>query len=607
MLPRTFISERFVHQSWGGSRYFGLFGGFNVGEYYWRPHHRGQLVAGIPGVREPEPPEDEQFDPDIHIPFDYWERLNFSDGMWDDGDHLVLITWMDIVIYPSWDITGTWWDRSGGVMRDRQEMNWVYPTLPPEIHKHLNLTKFHVPSTRVDALGTSTKDEMPDQSPLNYYLRGFVRGLDGLIWCYQEGGVNALTPVTMYSQMPLFAPLLPADTKAAELNAVEDAQLDQYVGMVDREDIGSLQEIGEKARKKGELIFDASQKQVNVVDPEWPRGLPPGSVYSDGKPHEPVENPSTEEIQARVDAMGLETYLRRASYWAGNEGGGGGGGGVLALSGPRALLQPGSAALTASMTLESLDMVALPCFAVMWAGRVLVGTATARGDRVPIVQNGVADMYPGQRDPKITLLPQLPVALAFDEAGGRAWALLADNTACCFDYTTGEVLAYFWLPLPYSAYYGGVNTCRITWQRDYRRLLVFGVLPENNPARTRNKFNSRIVGYSTTPLPVHVCKPIPLRPVRAGRRTPFLIRQVGSLCEPIAGMCTLAPGAGVAVDRSVVALDDSGEAHVWVTASAEGQATLTAAIEVVATWDRPYVPAPFNAGSTDAWIEGLPP
>lgn len=624
MVPRTFLSLPFPYQHWRGSRY-------NYGapvdgpEWYFRP-----LTASThPGYTG----EDQEYDPDSHIPPSYWEQVATCDGLWDDGERLVLITWMNIVVYPSWDVCATWWDRSSGGHRARQELNFVVP--PPTELERAGRDEFTLEDPSLEALGTTIDAEVTYNSGITPYVRGFSQARDGSIWSAQEGSVNAICKIRMLTQGPVFgAPKMPDVMETNATGRIAELEAAYYA-----EDPDAAVAASGLSPHAAMLANTIALGEVQVLYPTFPPPSPPGEDTDpnvEGVQAPVPTNPTQAEIQQVHDAMGPDVYLDRANLYAGryiNR--------ATMISVPRTYFIPGSGFLiddgsvapsADAFLLHELDVYSVSAFLVVHDRRVLYSTSGPRGGYVPNVFYAVADVIAGRitgasnvgtggtfvHPPvcqKLILLPNQPVALAFDEHESRAWAMLVDNTVCCFDYETGEVLSYFWVPLPYSA---GSNTVsvKIAWQRNYRRLLVFGILPSKNPADTRNTYDSRIAGYSTTPLPVHVCKPIPLRPVRAGRPTPFLVRQVGSLGEPLAGLATLEPGEGVTVDRALVPLDDTGEAHVLVTASAEGEATLTARIEPAATWDHPVVPVPFSVAtysvgredtviSNGPWIEGL--
>lgn len=591
MLPRTFLSQRFRYQRHSEPRFEGgLFDGFS-GAVYWRP---------------PAGSNDNPY-ADAYIPPGYDERLILCDGMWDDGEHLVVITWLDVVVYPSWDIVATWWDRTAGQQRDRRGINFSFmpdgggtSTLDILQKRH----SFNVDDPNTEALGTEIIPRLRDSSPLRPYIRGFSRAADGTIWASQDGSVQALTRIRMQTATP-------------EYNARKPTSLKYAPGLTPEQEVEAAVEWAKGESAKDFLGREIGTAEVKVLYWDFPRQTPPGFVNITSEPgvpeyRPPPVNPTESELEQVLLTMGPDEYYRRAEEKSSTR--------VLEVRlGSRegfSYFDPGTVDNLESIRFLEMGMYYLTAFLVITERVVLVCPVGSRGGNIPAVAHSIAWVGAGHAlthadgTPYLTiaptllglfLLPAQPVALAFGE-DKHVWALLADNTVVCVRRDTGEPLAYAWIPLPYEVS-GVAVSCKITYQKDYRRLLVFGLLPSNRILTdVRNRWNSRIVGYSTTPIAVHVCRPIPLRPVRAGRATPFWVRQVGGLCEPVAGVITMTGGAGVTFDRATVPLDDSGEGVVRVTVDAAGTASVTASSTVEATWDAPAVPGPW--GNTEPWIEG---
>lgn len=579
MLRRTLLSYQFPYRRWDHSRYQGLLFGSFENTFYFR---------GADGQPRDDHPDD--------IPDPFHERITACMGLWDDGERLVLITWHDIVRYPGWTIAVTYWDRSAGWSAARMEADYNFAPLDVDTATRqlsdVRFTPIEVVDPATDFLSTGLIGDpslYEHPPPLRPYTTSLTQAADGTIWANQAGGVLAITRASLKAQGLVYSWI----HEYFEQNPPKPPSWASTV-------FGAQHQVGDY--------------ELTVVDP---------TIFDDFTP----DNPLTPEDEsgavprseaknqaaiARIAQMGEEGYRRAAVNYSR----------FIAPLTPSLMkttqdvtvaypatyvpnvvhFDPGDTAHPSSILYADIGVVEVSAFLVLSWSEVLLGNPTPRaGSGHPAGFNVVYALSREGTRRGLAILPQRPIALAYEE-GDRAWALCADGTVVSFDYVTGEPFSYCWLPLPFSLVEGSVTT-KMAWQRSYRRLIFFPVLTSNDPSAVRNHWASRLVGYSMTPLPVHVCRPIPLRPVRAGRQTPFLVRQVGSLGEPLPGIMTITPGAGVTVDRATVPLDDSGEAHVMVTASAAGDATLTASIQVDATWDHPEVPVPFNDNGT--WVEGL--
>lgn len=562
MLPRTYLSFPFPWSEWKRSRLSGgLFGGFE-NAVYWR-------------------------DGDDAIPAKYDEQISSVMGLWDDGERLVLITWMDIVTYPSWDLIATYWDRSSGSNANRIEINF---SIMPVDHRWITADEAEIVLEDVgyDFLGESTPNlGMTAQgvrtSGSLYYVNGVSLGRDGAIWAIQGGGINALTKSRMQVQPIVYGwgQLRAIGTRRMAMRTASDviAMYSQEDSpLAEQKDINDIYDDLVTSGTSAEQLQEQWRAVLARIGPEYRTKVIEASAPKDTL---------SEVEKAHYKEANLQTSPRDLYQ--------------LPFFHRVAMFNPGAADEPGAFTFASLGVITAGAFLVLDNMTVLLGNPSPyAGSSVPGGVNRLVVVRRGAIvEHSAALLPRAPIALAFEE-GTRVWALLVDNTVVCIDYITGEPFAYHWLPLPCPAF--GAST-KIAWQRDYRRLLVCALFEGRTFATARHRWNTRIVGYSTSPLPVHVCRPIPLRPVRAGRATPFLVRQVGSLGEPLAGFVTLTPGPGVTVARTAIALDESGDAHAWVTASAEGAATLTASIEVEATWQSPGVETPFG-GPPQPWVEG---
>jgi hypothetical protein len=513
MLPRTYLSDSFP---------------------YRRHQHSSSGIGAIEYGRG---------DHSFSIPEGYDESITMADGLFDDGERIVLVTWLNQTVWPSWDIIITYWDRASGVCRARADI-FTFPSAAPMAAPFsigVEDPEREILGTPVASVSTSGIFGLLGTTGF-VYLRSITQAKDGTVW----GLFNSFS--TVLARAYLTSP----------------RQAYRWSMTTPRQDMRSAQTI---AKMIDPTLVTIPSKEIQT---------PPTTVH---------------EFDQSMD---MDTFLDVA----------------IGTTQTRGVATPtlGSgnyASLNFSGRGQMDSDVNIPMLSG-WHGWLVIDAASATilvnplSGYPDVPWNGVA-LVQNKKVLSFVRVPAYTKALAFEE-GTRVWALLEDNTVVSFDYLSGEIFAYFWLPLPYTL--GGTNVC-ITWQRDYRRLLVFAIVRGFQNRGVRNSYVSRIAGYSTTPLPVRVCTPIPLRAVRAGRPSPFLIKQVGSLCEPIAGLAMLTPGEGVTVDRATVPLDDSGEAHVMVTASAEGQATFTASIHVIATWDKPAVATAFR--SAEPWIEGSEP
>lgn len=158
------------------------------------------------------------------------------------------------------------------------------------------------------------------------------------------------------------------------------------------------------------------------------------------------------------------------------------------------------------------------------------------------------------------------------DEGSRVFALLTNKTILSIDYETRQVYSYVRLPQITST-----TWARIAWNKAYRRLLVVEFTPDN----VDGSCTTVIRGYRYVAVPVHVCKPVPLRRLRDGVKSPVLLKQVGDLGEGLGGLVTLTSGgvSGV-VTRGAVGLDGDGEGRGEIVGSAAGAETLTASAEV---------------------------
>lgn len=176
-----------------------------------------------------------------------------------------------------------------------------------------------------------------------------------------------------------------------------------------------------------------------------------------------------------------------------------------------------------------------------------------------------------------TLLKTINVPHSVEEtvyAGdSRIYALLVDGSLLGVDYLTGEVFQHTKTPIKVDSLSTQVA---IAWSRTYRRLLVCTYEPDHEDGTSA----TRIKGYRNVPIPVHLCKPIPLKPLRTGKKSPVLVKQIGDLGEGLAGMLTVTSEEAALITRNAVALDGDGEGTTEVLGVGEGESVITVSTEI---------------------------
>ncbi|WP_454752152.1 hypothetical protein [Cupriavidus necator] len=154
----------------------------------------------------------------------------------------------------------------------------------------------------------------------------------------------------------------------------------------------------------------------------------------------------------------------------------------------------------------------------------------------------------------------------------RCYVFTQEGLLNLVDYTTGEVLHTLRSPAPTS---GDVN---FAWDRVYRRLLAFQTVPNAADGACL----STIRGWYPVPLAVHLTTPIPLQAPRKGRDVPVLVRTVGDVGEPVAGVSVQVAATGDgSIAQYPAGSDVHGDVIAKVRCSAPGtvNATATATVE----------------------------
>lgn len=161
-----------------------------------------------------------------------------------------------------------------------------------------------------------------------------------------------------------------------------------------------------------------------------------------------------------------------------------------------------------------------------------------------------------------------PVDLCHED-GSRCYVLCNDRTVHLLDYEAGRLLGA--TRLPDGPVLWNQGAVRIAWDKRYKRLLLVAA-----PTAKGWDYTTHITGYPIRPVPTHLCAPIPLEPMRAGRPFRTLIRAVGDRGEGVPGLVTLASNLA---GPNTVGLDGNGEAVVQLVGAAEGLVALNLSLE----------------------------
>lgn len=161
----------------------------------------------------------------------------------------------------------------------------------------------------------------------------------------------------------------------------------------------------------------------------------------------------------------------------------------------------------------------------------------------------------------------LPTSICAED-DKRIYVLGSNYVLSLIDYTTGEIISAIKIPTPPAVTY--VMT---TWDRILRRVLVFAVVPDASDGSCA----SQVKGYYPVDVATYLTTPIPLVAPRRGRQIPVLLRAVGDLGEPIAGVAPqLSATGGVLVMTAPQGTDANGESTATLLCVSPGSATLTA-------------------------------
>lgn len=164
-----------------------------------------------------------------------------------------------------------------------------------------------------------------------------------------------------------------------------------------------------------------------------------------------------------------------------------------------------------------------------------------------------------------------PISLCAED-DKRLYVMGSNYVLNLVDYTTGEIISTHACPEPPAAAY--VMT---TWDRGLRRLLAFAQVDNASDGSSQ----SVVRGFYPVPLATHLTTPIPLVAPRRGRQVPVLLRAVGDVGEPIAGVIPQLTLSGDAtVQAAPQGTDGNGESIARLLCNAAGSTTLTATASI---------------------------
>lgn len=168
-------------------------------------------------------------------------------------------------------------------------------------------------------------------------------------------------------------------------------------------------------------------------------------------------------------------------------------------------------------------------------------------------------------------LPGAPQQIT--SAGGSNVYILMDNKGVLgLDYATGRIFSYTRIPQIDDT----ANTW-LAWNAPYQRMLTCELTPDNVDGSS----TTVIKGFRNVPIATHVCKPIPLKRLRKGIKSPVLAKQIGDFGEGITGAAEVtSTGAAATVMRQNIALDGDGEGVTELMGDDEGVEDVTVSVEV---------------------------
>lgn len=154
----------------------------------------------------------------------------------------------------------------------------------------------------------------------------------------------------------------------------------------------------------------------------------------------------------------------------------------------------------------------------------------------------------------------------------RVYVLCSSYLLNLVDYTTGEVVSVFQCPVPPDVTY-----VMLAYERTLRRLLVFAQVD----AAADGSGQSVTRGFYPVPLATYLTTPIPLRPPRRGRQIPVLLKAIGDVGEPLAGVTPqlTATGDGL-IQGTAAGTDSNGESIATLLCVSAGSMTVNAVANI---------------------------
>lgn len=226
-------------------------------------------------------------------------------------------------------------------------------------------------------------------------------------------------------------------------------------------------------------------------------------------------------------------------------------------------LVPGTYAATddAPIVASHFGAAVIDCFTIDRMRDLFITHTNADG----LYQLGVYKLSDGSVVRRIEL-PDTPAEICHG-GGTHVYVLLTNKLLIGLDYSTGQIFQCTRLPQ-----ISNPEEAKIAYDRRYQRLLVVEYTADNVDGSS----TIRVHGYRNRPVGVHVCKPIPLKRLRTGQKTPVLHKLIGDAGEGITGMLnSSATNVNAQVTRLLVPLDGDGEGVGEVIGLAEGNDTIT--------------------------------
>lgn len=125
----------------------------------------------------------------------------------------------------------------------------------------------------------------------------------------------------------------------------------------------------------------------------------------------------------------------------------------------------------------------------------------------------------------------------FAESNRHAYVYCRNGMLDLINYIDGRVVSSYRAPFPPDTEYiaNGVGQQTFCYERRLRRLIsMTNTAREDIEGVSHSTVRAR--GYYPVPLPVGLSTPIPLKPLRKGKKIPVVVRLHGDILEPISGV-----------------------------------------------------------------------